>query len=88
MCISVSLDINFKCEWDFSNTKIFRKCKIKGSEPSYKWKSVSSDNLGQKVGNKFTKLSKIGFSSKSFPVGFLQFFTEKRQNLAFGWTAG
>ena len=38
--------------------------------------------------SKFTKLSKIGFSMEYFTANLLQFFTEKRQNLAFGWTAG
>ena len=33
------------------------------------------------------KLSKIGFSMESFTADFLQFFTEERQNLDFGWTA-
>ena len=45
-------------------------------------------NLGQRVGDKVTKLSKIGFSMECFTADFLRFFTEKRQNLAFGWTAG
>ena len=45
------------------------------------------DNLGQKVVDKLTKLSKIGFSMECFTAGFLHFFTKKRQNLAFGWTA-
>ena len=45
-------------------------------------------NLGKKVGDKFTKLSKIGFSIDCFTAAFLLLFTEKRQNLAFGWTAG
>ena len=45
-------------------------------------------NLGQKVGDKFTKLSKIGFSMECFTADFYRFFTKKRQNLAFGWTAG
>ena len=45
-------------------------------------------NLGQKVEDKFTKLSKIGFSTECFTADFLQFFTKKRQNLAFGLTAG
>ena len=45
-------------------------------------------NLGQKVGDKFTKLSKIGFSMECFTADLLQFFTKKRQNLAFGWNAG
>ena len=43
-------------------------------------------NLGQKVGEKFTKLSKIVFSMECFTVAFLQFFTKKPQNLAIGWT--
>ena len=45
-------------------------------------------NLGQKIGDKFTKSSKIGFSMECFTADFLQFFTEKGQNLAFGWMAG
>ena len=45
-------------------------------------------NLGQKVGDKFTKLSKIGFSIEYFTTDILQFLNEKRQNLTFGWTAG
>ena len=47
-----------------------------------------SYNLGQKVGDKSTKLSKIGFSMECFTADFLQFFNKKRQNLTFGWTAG
>ena len=45
-------------------------------------------NLGQKVGDKLTKLGKIGFSTKCFTADFLRFFNKKRQNLAFGWTTG
>ena len=45
-------------------------------------------NLGQKVGDKFTKLSKIGFSVECFTADFLQFFNKKRQNLTFCWSAG
>ena len=45
-------------------------------------------NPGQKVGDKFIKLSKIGFSMACFTTDFLQFFSKKHQNLAFGWTAG
>ena len=42
-----------------------------------------SDNLEQKVGDKFWKLSKIGFYMKCFTANLLQFLTEKHQNLAF-----
>ena len=45
-------------------------------------------NPGQKVGDKFTKLNKMGFSIECFSADFLQFFSKKRQNLAFGWTTG
>ena len=45
-------------------------------------------NLGQKVADKLTKLSKIGFSMEYFTANFLPFFTKKQQNLALGWTAG
>ena len=44
-------------------------------------------NLGQKVEDKFIKLSKIGFPMERFTADFLQFFTKKRQNLAFGQKA-
>ena len=45
-------------------------------------------DLGQKVGDKFMKLSKKGFSMDCFTTDFSRFFTKKRQNLALGWTAG
>ena len=84
----VALNINFKSEWDFSNTKNFKNCKIRGSGPSYKWNFVSSDNLGQKVAEILTKLNKIGFFMECFTADLLQFFTKKCQNLAFGWMVG
>ena len=49
---------------------------------------VSSENLGQKGGDKFTKSSKVGFSVECFTADFLQCFTRKRQNLVFGRTTG
>ena len=49
---------------------------------------VKMNYLGQKVGDKFTKLSKIAFSMEFFTTNILQFFNEKRQNLTFGFTAG
>ena len=45
-------------------------------------------NLEQRVGDKVTKLSNIGFSMECFTADFLRFFTKKHQNLALGWTAG
>ena len=45
-------------------------------------------NLGQNVGDKLTKLSKIGFPMECFTADFLRFFTKKRQNLALGWWLG
>ena len=45
-------------------------------------------NLGQKVVDIFTKLSKIVFSMECFTTDVWQFFTKKGQNLAFGWLAG
>ena len=58
----VALNINLKSEWDFSNIRNFRKCKIKVSGLSYQWYFVSSGKLGQKFGDKSTKLSKKLFS--------------------------
>ena len=55
-----------------------RKCKINGFGPSYEWNSVSSDNLGQKVEDKLTKLSKMCFSLKCFRADFLSFFTKRQ----------
>ena len=49
---------------------------------------TSSYNLGQKVWDKLTKLSKTGFPMECFTADFLQLFPQKRQNLPFGWTAG
>ena len=53
------------------------------------WKIESSTssyyNLGQKVGDKFTKLSEIGFSMICFTADFLQIFTKKRQNMVCEW---
>ena len=37
---------------------------------------VNIYNLGQKVGDKLTKLSEIGFSMEWFTADFLQFFTK------------
>ena len=48
----------------------------------WRFLAVLDYNLGQKVGDKFTKLSKIRFSMECFTADFLQFFTKKRQNLA------
>ena len=47
----------------------------------------STYNFGQNA-EKMTKLSKIAFPMECFTDDFLQFFTKKSQNLAFGWTAG
>ena len=47
-----------------------------------------SQVFGQKVGDKFTKLSKLGFSMEYFTADFLQFFTKNCQSLAFGLVAG
>ena len=51
---------------------------------SYDFVDGNICNLGQRVEDKFTKLSKIGFFMKCFTADFLQIFTEKRQNLGFG----
>ena len=45
-------------------------------------KSVSSDNLGLKIVNKFTNLSKIGFSMEFFTVDSSQ-FSDRNVNFAF-----
>ena len=44
--------------------------------------------LGQKVGDKFMKYSKIGFSMGCFKADFLRFLSEKGQNLVLEWTTG
>ena len=44
-------------------------------------------NLGQKVGEKFTKLSKTSFSMKCFAAAFLHFFLQKTSKLGF-WVGG
>ena len=45
-------------------------------------------SLGQKVEDKLRKLNKIRFPIEWFKADFLQFFTKKSQNLAFGWMTG
>ena len=40
-------------------------------------------SLGQKIVDKFIKLSKIGFSMECFITDFLQFFWHKCQNVHF-----
>ena len=50
--------------------------------------SVCLYNLEQSVADKFTKLSKTGYFMECFTADFLQFYTKKRQNLAYGSTAG
>ena len=50
-------------------------------------RNIKGYNLGQKVGDKLTKLSKTAFSMECFTAAALEFFIKKRQNLAFGWTA-
>ena len=40
-------------------------------------------NLRQKAGDKFTKLSQIGFSMKCFTADFLRFFTKKASKVGF-----
>ena len=64
--------------------RVYTVCKICITETS----AVKSCNLEQKAGEKSMRLSKIGFSMECFTAYFLQFFTKKRQKLAFGWTAG
>ena len=83
----VALHMNLKNEWDFSNIKNFRKCKMKESGPSYKWNFMFSDNLGQKLGDKLTKLSEIGFAMECFTSEIFVIFSQKCQNLAFGLRA-
>ena len=43
------------------------------SDVQYK---IKSHNLGQKVGDKFTKLSKIGFSMECFTDDFLRLLSK------------
>ena len=45
-------------------------------------------NLGQKVGDKFTKLSKIGFFMECFTADFLQFLSKNVKILLFGGRLG
>ena len=53
-------DKSFKSGWDLWNTKIYRKLKFHKVLAELKWKHVLSDNNGQNIVDKFTKLSKIG----------------------------
>ena len=57
------------------------------NDEHFQRKVYLSYNLGQKVWDKFMKLSKTSFSMKCFTADILWFFTEKCQNLAFWWLA-
>ena len=64
------------------------KCGPKCSQPIRFQDSLINHNLGQKVGDKFTKLSKISFFMECFTNDFLRFFTEKTSKFGFqvgGW---
>ena len=64
------------------------KIRVKTNLSLQKLKLLVSQVFGQKVGDKFTKLSKLGFSMEYFTADFLQFFTKNCQSLAFGLVAG
>ena len=77
--------LNFQCFLFFF--VVFFLCIITAARIHSNSLSLSI-NFEQKVGDKFTNLSKIGFSMERFTDDFLQFFTKKRQKLAFGQAAG
>lgn len=53
-------DKSFKSGWDLWNTTIYRKLKFYEVLAELKWKYILSENNGQNIVDKFTKLSKIG----------------------------
>ena len=55
---------------------------------NHTWQNENSYNLVQNVADKFTKLSKRGFSMDCFTADFLRLFTEKCQNLGLGGRLG
>ena len=63
------------------------KCCLLKINTLYKGVANEMYSLGQKVADKFMKLSKIGFSMDFLQLFFLQIFTKKCQNLALGWMA-
>ena len=72
LCITVTKDL-----WSKKTTRYsYKRC---NDLEKYR-------NLGRKIVDKFTKLSK-GFSMKCFTADILRFFTENRQNMAFEWSA-
>ena len=86
-CNWVALHINLKSEWAFSNTKIFRKYKSRGLEEIKLWKKMKLCFLRQswaKGCRQIYEIKQNRFFHETFTADFLQFFTEKRQNLAFG----
>ena len=66
---------------------IWKDIKNKGNVTFNVFTNFAND-FGQKVGDKFTKLSKAGFSKECFTADCVQFFTKNCQNLAFGSEAG
>ena len=67
--------------------KILKLKKRGGRRDSFLFETIEY-NLGQRIRDKFPNLSKIDFSMECFTADFSQFFTKKRQNLAFAWAAG
>ena len=73
----------------YPSKKVFYKKNIKMFYSEVNTKNIFINyNLGQKFGDKFTKLCKIGFYMEGFTADFLQFFTKIHQNLVFERTAG
>ena len=53
----------------------------------WRFLAVLDYNLEQKIGGKFTKLCKIGFSMECFTADLLQFFCQKTSKFCF-WVDG
>ena len=72
-CNSVSLNMNFKVNESFELLKFEGNVSSKRSRSIKKWKYVYSDNLGQTIVDKFTKLCERGFSIECFNAVFAIF---------------
>ena len=56
----------------------------RGSRPSYKWKCLSLDNLGQDIGDKFRKWKIFGFSTEWLTAEFWKILSTAASICLFG----
>ena len=86
-CNGLALNINLKSEGAFQTLKSSENVKSRG-RTELEMKICFLRKYWTKRRRQIHKINKIDFFMESFTADFLQFFLKRRQNLAFGWTAG